>query len=256
MRFNNKGNLCYINSAVQALFNIHSFKKDLADWKCEKNWGKEIISVFKQEMASARPGVNSYDLFEFRKSFKAEENFEDTSKKVDKKHEKKHEKKSNSSKFLTTLLSSIHTRSDCNPQKLCPSCKNFKIQGQLKVEEKIKDKIEFKKRSLNENQFNIVQHVFANNVPIKESNDILSYYESVILHYILDKPPQILFIQLLGTIQNNKIKKESILKYITENETIQYRSDDGTNYIYKLKSIILFGDKHYKSLLYSRTYNS
>ncbi|OMJ75607.1 hypothetical protein SteCoe_25226 [Stentor coeruleus] len=259
-------NLCYINSAIQSIFNIHSFKMDISKWKPKVNseWAKELISIINKETNENNQGRNVYSLTAFRKHFIEDTKFNaqtDNSKIVENSPGNScqflnlllkniHENSpGNSCQFLNSLLKNIHEKSECNPQAKCPACLNFLIEGCIEKGKGI--------YSPKINIYQLTQHIDGDN--IKFEGNILTIYKNIKSKFEPPKPPLCLFYKLqandLNTENpgyNNKIEK--ILFFLKNNQSIKY-VNKGITYYYELKSIILYGNYHYKTLLFSRTYN-
>ena len=230
-------NLCYINSAIQALFNIYSFKIDLIDWDCTKAWAKTIKEIFKSSIQGNPQGKKIYKLSDFRKEYKLDTGFDGT---------QKEKSKGVACVFLLHFLKAIHTNSRwCRNNKLCPSCKNFNIEGRFFWREsngQAKDKVLPSK-------FNLIQ--VLSKFPVNLHDSVLTTSETTEYSYRLNNPPPILFINLQGYVISDVVQAEWIAQYLQDNERIEYKTETRT-YTYQLKSIILYGDRHYKSLLFSR----
>ena len=232
-------NLCYINSAVQALFNINSFRKDITNWESDVDWAVQLKNIFSRESNSKKRGICTYDFENFRLQYKISTKYEFTL---------PINKKGSACKFLNHLLKNIHKFSkNCSEINLCPACKNFNIIGDFWIESQvIKREIKQIKSS------HLTQHMMSENY--KLSSDILTIFEKKVFHYNISKPPLILYIELSSLYTcRDEIKTKDIKDYLRDNEVILYENK-GIVHKYLAKSIILFGNKHFKSLLYSRTH--
>ncbi|OMJ67744.1 hypothetical protein SteCoe_35008 [Stentor coeruleus] len=218
-------NLCYINSAIQCLFNIYSFKIDVSKWMPEKNngWKRELIEMFKAEFRENKQGKKIYNLKTFRKFF-----IEET------KYSENKDCQSNSMNFLKHLLENIHKDSNCNSNKKCLACENFGI----------------KRKDKDDVQFQLFSHIKEKG--IKLTGNILNVHNNKQINVDLPNPPWCLLYYLKAN-GDLSTKAEILKDFMVRNKSIDY-VNEGKTYHYELKSVILYGGSHFKSLLYSRTY--
>lgn len=225
----NDQKLCYINSAIQSIFNIYSFKQDISKWKpkIENEWQNQLINLFNNEIKRDEQGKKIYELGPFRKKF-----IEDT------KYIESSDGLGNSIKFLKQLLDSIHEKSYCDNNRKCPACENFLIKGKLETK----------------NKHPYYLSHFINYKGIRLKGDVLSVCGKNQNHFDLPNPPLCLFYELKCNGSDSNMKAENFKDFIIGNQSFDY-INKGITYHYELKSVILYGGSHFKSLLYSRTYN-
>lgn len=227
-------NLCYINSAIQSIVNIYSFKHDLSKWNPNKSdiseskaWEKELSSIIKNELNEKEQGKKIYNFNAFRKKF-IEDNKNEAENNI-------YNKRGNPCVFIESLLNKIHKNSYCSTENECPACKNFAINFILKNQIK--------------RNYLITQEFKEN---IKLGGKALAYYLNKPIEYEISNPPWCLLYKRKSA--DNIIDYKGIKDYLINNQSIDY-INNGLTYHYELKSIILYGNYHFKTLLFSRTYN-
>ncbi|OMJ81470.1 hypothetical protein SteCoe_18089 [Stentor coeruleus] len=225
---------CFINSAIQSIFNLPSFKTDICKWKPKNNieWANEFIKIVKTELSESIQGKKSCNLSIFRKKFSES----------DCNLNKLEKGKANSLEFLDLLQKKIHENSYCTPNEKCPSCKNFWIKGFI-----------VSNRQKEVNSYSLTQTI--DKIGIKYNDNILTIYGKIINRFDIPNPPWALIYKIQVTSGNDEKKKTEMLEYFLENNQCIDYVNNGKSYHYELKSIILFKNEHYKTLLFSRTYN-
>lgn len=226
---NNYQNLCYINCVFQALFNIYSIKKDFSEWNCDNQWAREIKAILEGKPKDKNSREIPRDFEKFREAYVG------------------NREEGSAHDFLSQFIKKVHDVSNCSENLgLCPSCKNFRISG---VSQAVSRDGSKKKKVLT--TWQLVQHLTSDNIKLRDN--ILVVDEKTEFHFDIN-PPWVLFIQLESIIdESHNLKKEHIRNYLRNNELITYKNN-GKEFLYRLKSIILLGSKHYKSLLFSRTH--
>lgn len=217
----NNNSLIFLNSTVQALYNIPSVRKDICNWDCEEKWASDLKDLFKID------GIKSFKSNETNSLCKLREHFSNYD---NKKYVDEHQY----CEFFSQILQRIHN-SGCS--RKCPACKNFNICG-------------FVKKNNDPNQESIKKYFLDQSLEkdnIQLKGDVLNIIDGIEYHYDLPNPPYVLFIKLtIGANKNN------ITSYLKNNEFINYENF-GNTYNYRLKSIILCKDNKYKALLYTET---
>ena len=236
MKNNLEDNLCYIISSIQSVYNIKSFRNDIIRWDCDKNWVNELKEILKTEN-NKKIKYKPFHLQQFRKYYSEDTEFFEHGNITDQK---------TNEKFIESLCNNIHKY--CKPFALCPFCKNFIITGVIISNKGMH-------QNIRPNTSSVWQNISSN--PIKLHDNILAVRNNQDIAYLIDEPPMILWIRLIHTLRDKDKHKyleeiQYTKDYIIKNSTISY-SNEWIIHEYILKSIILYGNKHYKTLLYSKT---
>ncbi|OMJ77594.1 hypothetical protein SteCoe_22762 [Stentor coeruleus] len=238
---NDDSSLWFINTSIQSLLNLKSFKNRMASFSIINDmnllpistiqWVAELISIAKAELRNNGQGTNVQVTNIFRKYFIEDQKYytflvKEYGKTAD---------------FVEFLLNTIH-KLRCETINLCPACDNFLIEGKI-INSSSKIQKCYKK-------YSIIQTIGSS---IDLENQTLSTYKSTCNNFDLKNPPKNLFIAFKSEGNTFPTNKSYIKSYILKNKTIYYKNN-GISYTYQLNSILLNGNGEFKSLIYSQTH--